>query len=106
MHDAKNTAKAELLKVLQEVRALLALPDNDFAWSCWDNATEALSEFDRYVANIEAERFFNFSDLSILFAPTAPIQEVSLSSGWGQEFVDVAARFDAALYEYQRQLPA
>jgi hypothetical protein len=35
-------------------------------------------------------------DMSMLFAPTGPIQEVSLSSGWGDKFIAVADRFDRA----------
>ena len=97
-------AKIELLKVLRETRELLALPDNDFAWSCWDDSEEALTEFDQLVANIESDRFFDLSKLSFLFAPTAPIQEVSISSGWGREFVDVSAKFDSALAAYQREI--
>ena len=34
--------------------------------------------------------------MAVLFLPTGPIQEVSLSSGWGDEFVALADRFDAA----------
>lgn len=99
-------AKSELMKVLQETRSLLTLADNDFAWSSWNDSAEALEEFDGLVSKIETGRFFHWADLTIFFAPTGPIQEVSLSSGWGREFVDVAARFDAALMEYQRWLPA
>ncbi|MFF5235251.1 hypothetical protein [Dactylosporangium sp. NPDC000521] len=35
--------------------------------------------------------------LSILFAPTGPIQEVAISSGWGDAFLEPADRFDAAV---------
>jgi hypothetical protein len=35
-------------------------------------------------------------DLSILFAPTGSIQEVSLSSGWGDEFIYLSMDFDRA----------
>jgi len=35
--------------------------------------------------------------MSVLFAPTGPIQEVSLSSGWGQGFLKLAEDFDAAV---------
>jgi hypothetical protein len=99
-----HSAKKELLNVLKETRELLALPENDFAWSTWDDTAEALSEFDRLVANIESDRRFDLLDLAVLYAPTGPIQEVSLSSGWGREFCDVAARFDAALAAYRMDL--
>jgi hypothetical protein len=38
-------------------------------------------------------------ELSVLFAPTGPVQEVSVSSGWGDEFLILANEFDAALAE-------
>ena len=95
-------AKDALLEVLRETRALLARPGNDFAWSTWDNAEAALLELDGFISHIEAGRGFEGSNLSMLFAPTADIQEVSVSSGWGYEFCRVAARFDGAFAEYEK----
>lgn len=86
----------ELVEALRESRALLALPSNDFAWSSWEDAAAALAELDAHIAAIEGGQLPPQLDLAVLFAPTGPIQEVSVSSGWGREFVAVAARFDAA----------
>jgi hypothetical protein len=30
-------------------------------------------------------------------APTGSLQEISISSGWGDEFLEIAARFDRAV---------
>jgi hypothetical protein len=89
-------ARQQLVEVLRESRALLALPGNDFAWSSWEDAPAALAELDRQIAAIEGGRLPPQLDLAVLFAPTGPMQEVSLSSGWAQQFLEVAARFDAA----------
>lgn len=35
--------------------------------------------------------------MSFFFIPTGPLQEVSISSGWGDEFCALADRFDAAM---------
>ena len=35
--------------------------------------------------------------LSVLFAPTGPMQKVCTSSGWGNDFLALADRFDAAM---------
>lgn len=87
--------KQELVAVLCEIRALLARPDNDFGWSSWNDASEALSEIDRLIAAIERGDMPMRLDISILFAPTGAIQDVSLSSGWSQEFLKIAAQYDA-----------
>jgi hypothetical protein len=81
--------------VLRESRALVALPGNDFAWSSWEDAAATLAELDGLIAAIKSGQLPPQLDLAVHFAPTGPMQEVSLSSGWAQEFLDVAARFDA-----------
>ncbi|HEV3142741.1 MAG TPA: hypothetical protein VGZ47_02535 [Gemmataceae bacterium] len=89
-------ARSELLAVLQEARAYLARPDNDFGWSRWKGSGEALSELDSLIAAIQMGSPFKKMDLVILFAPTGAIQEVGMSSGWGWEFLELSKRFDEA----------
>jgi hypothetical protein len=90
-------ARQELVQILREAREIMALPDNDFLWSSWNNATEALAELDQLIAAIESDKLPRKGNLTVLFAPTGPIQEVSISSGWGQSFLDLSTRFDAAV---------
>lgn len=92
-----DEARRELLDVLRETRSLLARPDNNFDWSGWNDAGAALRMVDRLVAIVESGRLPSRWMVSILFAPTGPIQEVSISSGWGDEFLTLASRCDAAL---------
>ena len=90
--------KQVLLQVLRETRALLARPDNDFGWSSWRNAEAALEEMDASIARVSSGATPDDAvQLRVLFAPTGPIQEVSLSSGWGEAFIELADRFDEAM---------
>jgi hypothetical protein len=81
----------KLISVLKETRDFLARNENDFSWSSWENQSEALSEIDSVIANLENGKM---PDIRYLFGPTGRIQEVSLSSGWGEEFIELANRFD------------
>lgn len=90
-----------MVSVLRETRAWLARPGSDFAWSSWENQEEALAEIDGLIAKLESGRMPPLSRMTSLFGPTGSIQEVSCSSGWADEFLDVAKRFDAAI----EQLP-
>jgi hypothetical protein len=92
-----NAKCQRLIEVLWEAREFLARADNDFAWSSWKDAPAALREIDGIVSRIESGHMPKRSDIELLFLPTGPIQEVSVSSGWGQEFVELASRFDAAI---------
>lgn len=89
-------AVQELVRVLQEARGLLSRPENVFGWSSWEGFEDAVNEIDGIVRALEKSERVEPLDVAVLFAPTGPIQEVSLSSGWGKEFLRVADQFDAA----------
>jgi hypothetical protein len=85
-----------LISVFEETRMLLSRPDNDFIWSSWEDEKDALEEIDGILAGLRS----GFSDpltMRVLFAPTGPIQEVAISSGWGNYFLELADRFDEAM---------
>jgi hypothetical protein len=100
-----DTLETDMLAVLIETREFLRRPENDFAWSSWDEADLAISEIDSHIATIEQGDLTTLTKLEVLFAPTGPIQEVSVSSGWGREFLGLAARFDAALATLRSRYP-
>jgi len=91
----------KLIKVLRQARVLLALESNDFSWSSWRDQDQALSEIDSHITALENG---SIPEIGVLFAPTGPIQEVSLSSGWGQEFLELAERFDKEYEIVKNQL--
>lgn len=73
---------------------MILLPTNDFSWSGWEDADEASLEIggiiDRLRQGVPA-------NTELYFLPTGPLQELSLSSGWGDEFIELANRYDAAV---------
>lgn len=85
----------DLIDVMVEARRLVALPDNDFSYSSFIDQEAALKEIDTYIERLR-EGVTKTGGMSVLFLPTGPMQEVSLSSGWGDEFVALADRFDRA----------
>lgn len=87
----------QLAEVLRQTRMLLALPGNDFGWSHWNSMEEALCEFDALVDPINKGDAPPLSELGRLFVPTGSIQEVSINSGWGEEFLALAQRFDTLI---------
>jgi hypothetical protein len=89
-------ARLDLIDILTRARALLARPGNDYAWSSWEDEAAALREIDGLLATLRAGQLPPRLQLSVLFTVTGPIQEVSLSSGWGAAFVDLADDYDRA----------
>ncbi|MEZ5562724.1 MAG: hypothetical protein R3F27_07215 [Gammaproteobacteria bacterium] len=85
-----------LVNVLEAAVELISIEGNDFIWSSWSNADEALAEVRSLLARVQSGVLPERADVAILFAPTGPIQEVSLSSGWAEAFLKVAERYDYA----------
>ncbi len=83
----------KLISVIKETRTHLARKGNDFSWSSWNDQEQALAEIDAILIQLENG---SVPDIEVLFAPTGPIQEVSMSSGWSREFLQLAERFDEA----------
>lgn len=87
---------AEVIAVVRSIRERVADPKADFTWSSWVDQGAALRELDRRLAELDRNEV-DHSGLSILFTPTGPVQEVATHSGWGNAFVELADRYDAAM---------
>lgn len=88
---------ATLLDIFQRTRDLVARPENDFSWSSWRDVNDALEEIDAILDALRGGEAPQKSSMSILFAPTGPMQELAQSSGWGNRFLGLASEFDAAV---------
>jgi hypothetical protein len=91
---------SELIEILLLARQALAEGDNDFSWSNWESAGDALAEIDRLVAALCGGAIVDRLRLQVLFAATGPICEVALSSGWSDGYLRLAQRFDLAFERF------
>jgi hypothetical protein len=88
-----------LIDVLRASIELLSIEDNDFAWSSWRDSAAAIAEIGRLLILTESGGTPDRLALAVIFAPTGPMQEVSISSGWGEVFLKIAERYDYAARE-------
>ena len=90
-------SEAALIQVLQVTRAILLRPDNDFSWSRWKDQEAAVADFDDILRRIRAAETIKLTELEVLYAPTGSLQEVSIESDWGDDFMKLSSRFDRAI---------
>ncbi len=83
-----------LVLVLESATELVQLPENDFCWSYWEDAEEATREISKLLNLARSHTLPERVEVAVLFAPTGPLQEVSLSSGWAEPFLKVAEKYD------------
>ena len=56
----------------------------------------AFAELDGFIRSVELGEIPRL-EIQVVFAPTGPLQEVSMASGWSDEFLVLAERADEAL---------
>lgn len=96
-----KTSAINLVKLLEKTKEVLLIEGNDFSWSSWNDSKEAVAEIDDLISKLKAEQTVELLDIEVLFSPTGPIQEVSLSSGWGQAFITLANQADVVIEDYK-----
>ena len=87
---------SDLIDVLLRTREVVLRPGNDFSWSGWHGPGDASAEIDALIVQLRLGQIPPSGDMDVLFVVTGPLQELSLSSGWADTFLDLAADFDAA----------
>lgn len=85
----------ELLALILEASIeLVSIPGNDFCWSYWADESEAVQELQSLLDLLKAGTLPERLRLTVIFAPTGPLQETSMSSGWAETYLKIADRFD------------
>ena len=95
----KRRAILELIKILNKTHDFISRPENDFTYSGWQDCQDALDEIDSLILRLKKNDMPDKLEIKILFAPTGPVQEVSLSGGWSEEYLVLAYKFDGAIAE-------
>ncbi|WP_261305933.1 hypothetical protein [Paenibacillus andongensis] len=87
------------VEILREVRNLIDSPYTDVTWSSYNTTEEVLSAVDIYIIRLTERDNSVLSELKLFFAPTGPLQDISINSGWSNKYLDISSRFDDIIYD-------
>ena len=82
----------DLINTLEELLALVE-QSKDSAWASMDKKM-VVGKLGKQIDKMRKGKAGNLIELRVLFAPTGPIQEISIDNGWGERFVELAGEFD------------
>jgi hypothetical protein len=83
----------ELIKIIELIKDNIS-DCSDVIWTKYETAKEFRDDLDRYMARLKLNDKSCLEELNVLFAPTGYLQEHSISNGWSDEYVRLAAQFD------------
>ena len=91
--------KQECTRQLSILKNLLSQPTTDVCWSSYDSPLEVISDLNLLEKGILDNDRTAADNLLLLMAPTNDLQEISISSGWGDEFICISKAIETALGE-------
>jgi hypothetical protein len=83
----------EIVEILNTIKQTISA-DTDIVWTRFDSVGELVDTLNKYIKRVEESDSKVFHDLKYEFAPTGSLQELSISNGWGEEFLHIADRYD------------
>ena len=99
-----NKKIANVIKILEEVIDIVKNTETDLAWSRFNTIDELIDELLDHIKKLLNRDFSKLDNLILLFAPTASLQEISISSGWASRFLVISEKFDYAIEELKKEL--
>ncbi|MHA1989025.1 MAG: hypothetical protein ACW98D_20585 [Promethearchaeota archaeon] len=83
-----------LIRLLNEIIEIVNTRDTKMVWSTIDTKEELLLELENHIQRFQNNDFSSIEQLIGLFLPTGDLQEIAISSGWGEEYLSISKKFD------------
>ncbi|WP_165501728.1 hypothetical protein, partial [Pedobacter frigiditerrae] len=83
--------------ILKQIKAFIS-KDTDTVWAGFDNADKFLDELNQDIEKIENYNFQTLEKVHVEFLPTCTYQELSMSNGWSDKYLELSTEFDK-IYE-------
>lgn len=95
MSNIKDSSEAieGIIEILIKIKNTIN-PKTDVVWTGYDTPEQLEQMIDRRISELRNKELEYISDFYFLFGPTGVFQELSLSNGWGDEFIAMASEFD------------
>ncbi len=89
-----------LISIIETIREKIT-DDADVVWSGYGSALELQEDIDRDLALLQKGRYEVLDKFMHHFMPTAAFQEIALSNGWAEEFLEYAEEYESLYYQFK-----
>ena len=84
----------EIIKILRIVKKYVSIQGSDVLTSSFNTNKEVIDCIDDHIKKLSNSDTSEIDDLIVLFLPTSDFQEISISNGWSEEYLEIARAFD------------
>ena len=83
----------EIIKIIKIVRNKITV-ETDVIWTKYESPIELQQEIDKALKELEDGNLEKLELLNSHFYPTSTFQEISISNGWSEEYIELSTKFD------------
>jgi hypothetical protein len=72
--------------------------------SSFNTSEEVIKTIDTHITRLSESDISKINELIVLFLPTSDFQEISISNGWGEQYLEVAKEFDSLVQLVKKKI--
>lgn len=91
----------EVAEILKRIKAFIS-KETDTVWAGFENANKFLEELNQDIEKIENCDYQTLEKVYVEFLPTCSYQEISMSNGWSDKYLELSSDFDK-IYERMKE---
>ncbi|MBV1922435.1 MAG: hypothetical protein KUG68_00250 [Flavobacteriaceae bacterium] len=88
-----NEDASAFIRILEKINSKITSTTN-ITWSSIESVEVFKSEINKDIIAISKGDFSSISTYDTYFLPTGDFQEISISNGWGEEYITLAKEFE------------
>jgi len=90
---------SNLIILIEKIKDLIKQQGTNVLWTHYNSEEEVIDELGRHIMLLHKGDFSKINTLILLFSPTSDLQELSISNGWGNQYLEIAEKFDKIINE-------
>ncbi len=94
----------DIIRLLKIIRGYVGIKDCDVTMSTFNTSKDVINAIDNHITRLSESDISKINELKILFLPTSDFQEISISNGWGEEYLEIAEEFDSLVQLVKKRI--
>ncbi len=86
----------DLFLVVLEFKKMID-SNTDIIWSKYNSVDELIIEIENLLEGLREIDHSTIEKIRLMIAPTGSLQEISISNGWGEKFIELAIKVESSI---------
>ena len=86
-----------IIRILRRIKEYVSFKGTNVLMSSFNTNKEVIDCIDNHINKLSNYDTSAIEELIVLFLPTSDFQEISISNGWSEEYLELSKEFDSLI---------